>query len=297
MKLKGDLRRTMIDSGKLTIKEAADLIAKKQIKVFELAQIFLERAKKLNKKLNSYITITENVALQQAKKVDELIADNQKLPPLAGIPIAIKDLFSTKGIKTTAGSKVLEDYIPVYDATVISRLKEVNSVFIGKTNQDAWGHGSSGENSDFGPTKNPWDTTRVPGGSSSGSAVAVVTQDVEVATGTDTCGSIRLPSNYTNICGLKPTYGALSRYGVIAFASSLDCPGLFARSVAKLKTVFSQVAGFDPKDTTTPRQARNKAENKKIRTIGLPREFFTQGLNSEIKNLIQAAAKRLEKKC
>src|SRR3989338_7482039 len=231
MKLKGDLRRTMIDSGKLTIKEAADLIAKKQIKVFELAQIFLERAKKLNKKLNSYITITENVALQQAKKVDELITNNQKMPPLAGIPIAIKDLFSTQGIKTTAGSKVLENYIPVYDATVISRLKEVNSVFIGKTNQDAWGHGSSGENSDFGPTKNPYDKTRVPGGSSSGSAAAVAAGMALFATGTDTGGSIRLPSAFCNLVGLKPTYGRVSRYGIIAMASSLDSIGHLTKTV------------------------------------------------------------------
>jgi|SRR3989338_5762689 len=248
--------------------------------------------------------VADHVFSQSAKKTSTKLDKRRQIDKYNAIltevnsrgNLGVKDLFCTKNIETTAGSAVLSGYKPQYSATLIEKLEKIGFRIKNKLNQDAWGHGSSGENSDFGPTKNPWDTTRVPGGSSSGSAVAVVTQDVEVATGTDTCGSIRLPSNYTNICGLKPTYGALSRYGVIAFASSLDCPGLFARSVAKLKTVFSQVAGFDPKDPTSQSQARNKAENKKIRTIGLPREFFTQGLNSEIKNLIQAAAKRLEKK-
>jgi len=210
--------------------------------------------------------------------------------------LGVKDLFCTKNIETTAGSAVLSGYKPQYSATVILKLEKSGFRIKNKLNQDAWGHGSSGENSDFGPTKNPWDLTRVPGGSSSGSAVEVAIGNTEIATGTDTCGSIRLPSNYTNICGIKPTYGALSRYGVIAFASSLDCPGLFARSVAKLKTVFGQMAGFDPKDPTSQSPARNKSAVKKIKTIGLPEEFFTQGLNPEIKKLIKTAADLLEEK-
>jgi len=298
MKLKGDLRRTMIDSGKLTIKEAADLIAKKQIKVLELAQIFLERAKKLNKKLNSYITITENVALQQAKKVDELITNNQKMPPLAGIPIAIKDLFSTQGIKTTAGSKVLENYIPVYDATVISRLKEVNSVFVGKTNQDAWGHGSSGENSDFGATRNPYDLQRVPGGSSSGSAVAVASGSALAATGTDTGSSVRQPAAFCNLVGLKPTYGRVSRYGIVAMASSLDSIGHFTKTVYDNALVLSVTAGKDKFDSTcatdaVPDYTKSLANGVKGLSIGLPKEYFEK-LDTKIKDVTLKAIKKLE---
>ncbi|MBU1323000.1 Asp-tRNA(Asn)/Glu-tRNA(Gln) amidotransferase subunit GatC [Patescibacteria group bacterium] len=210
--------------------------------------------------------------------------------------LGVKDLFCTQGIETTAGSDVLSGYKPQYSSTVINKLTEKGYKIKNKLNQDAWGHGSSGENSDFGPTKNPWDLSRVSGGSSSGSAVAVATGDVEIATGTDTCGSIRMPSNFTNVCGIKPTYGALSRYGVIAFASSLDCPGLFARSVAKLITVFGQVAGFDPYDSTSQSPARNKPVVEKAKIIGLPKEFFDQELNPEINQLIKAAAQLLEEK-
>ena len=189
----------MIDIKDLTIKTAAELLTKKQIKAQELTWAFLDRAHKLNKKLNSFITITDNVAIKQAKKVDELIADNQKLNQLAGTPIAFKDLFSTKGIRTTAGSKVLENYVPVYDATAVGRLKDTDAVIIGKTNLDAWGHGSSGENSDFGPTYNPYDLSRVPGGSSSGSGAAVSASLCLVATGTDTGSSVRLPGAFSNL--------------------------------------------------------------------------------------------------
>lgn len=288
----------MIDPAKLTIKEARDLIAKKEIKVYELAQIFLERAKKLNKKLNSYITLTEDVATEQAKKVDELIAANQKLPPLAGIPIAIKDLFSTKGIKTTAGSKVLEDYIPVYDATVITRLKEVNAVFIGKTNQDAWGHGSSGENSDFGPTKNPYDLKRVPGGSSSGSAAAVASGTALTATGTDTGSSVRLPASFCNLVGLKPTYGRVSRYGIIAMASSLDSIGHFTKTVYDNALVLNVTAGFDEYDSTTSPSivgdyTKLVAKGIKNLKIGLPKEYY-KDLDPQIKKITLAAVKKLE---
>ena len=208
--------------------------------------------------------------------------------------LGVKDLFCTKDVETTAGSAVLSGYKPQYSASLINKLEQAGYKIKNKLNQDAWGHGSSGENSDFGPTKNPWDLTRVAGGSSSGSAVSVAIGDVEIATGTDTCGSIRMPANFTNICGLKPSYGALSRYGVIAFASSLDCPGLFARTVAKLKVVFDRVAGFDPQDPTSQSPARNKPAVKKIKTIGLPKEFFAAGLNPEIKKLIHAAADKLK---
>src|SRR3989344_906650 len=241
----------MIDIEDLTIKTAADLLSKRQIKAQELTGAFLDRAHKLNKKLNSFITICEREALNQAKKVDELIVDNQNLNPLAGIPIGVKDLFSTQGIRTTAGSKVLENYVPVYDATVVSRLKDSGVVIVGKTNQDAWGHGASGENSDFGSTCNPYDLTRVPGGSSSGSAAAVAANLCLAATGTDTGGSIRQPSSFCNLVGLKPTYGRVSRYGIIAMASSIDSIGHITHTVYDNAILLSVTAGKDPYDATT----------------------------------------------
>lgn len=234
------------------------------------------------------------VKITKRKQIDKYNAILTEVDPKGNL--GLKDLFCTKGVETTAGSAVLAGYQPQYSATVVNKLEKFGFKVKNKLNQDAWGHGSSGENSDFGPTKNPWDLNRVAGGSSSGSAVAVATGDVEIATGTDTCGSIRMPANFTNICGLKPTYGALSRFGVIAFASSLDCPSLFARSVTKLKMVFQQVAGFDPKDPTSQSPSRNKSNAKKIKTIGLAQEFFSQGLDAQIKNLIESAAKQLKEK-
>jgi len=201
-----------------------------------------------------------------------------------------KDLFLTKNIETTAGAKILEGYIPQYSATIVKQLENAGYITKNKLNQDAWAHGSSGENSDFYPTKNPWDLTKVPGGSSSGSAAAVASGMVDIATGTDTCGSIRLPSSFTNTCGLKPTYGALSRYGVIAFASSLDCPGFFAKSVSQLKKVFQQTSQPDSYDAVSQSQARQKKNKTKVKTIGLPKEFFTKGIDKQVKQAVEQAA-------
>src|SRR3990170_7527743 len=235
----------------LTIRETSDLLFSKQIKAQELTQAFLKSAHGLNKKLNSFITICDDTALNQAKKVDKLIANGQKMNPLAGIPIGIKDLFSTKDIRTTAGSKLLENYVPVYDATSVYSLNNANVCIVGKTNLDAWAHGSSGENSDFGPTRNPHDLSRVPGGSSSGSAVSVSSGSSLAAMGTDTGGSIRLPASFCNVVGLKPTYGRVSRYGVIAMASSLDSIGHFTRYVEESAIILSITAGKDYNDATT----------------------------------------------
>ena len=289
----------MIDITELTVKEASNFLLSKQIKTEELTEAYIKRARKLNSKLNSFITICEREALNQAKKVDELIADNQDLNPLAGIPIGVKDLFSTQNIRTTAGSKVLENYIPVYDATVIRRLKDNHAVIIGKTNLDAWGHGASGENSDFGPTLNPYDASRVPGGSSSGSATAVAAGLCLAATGTDTGGSIRQPSSFCNLVGLKPTYGRVSRYGIIAMASSLDSIGHLTKTVYDNALILNVTAGYDDFDATT---SANKAEDytqgiekgTKGLKIGLPRQYFT-GLNIKVKELILSAVKNLEK--
>lgn len=288
----------MTDITDLTIKTAGDLLSSKQVKAVELTKLFLKRATSLNKKLNSFITISEDYALDQAQKVDDLIADNQKPAPLAGIPIALKDIFSTKGIKTTAASNVLRDYIPVYDATVVGKLKDQNTVFLGKTNLDAWAHGASGENSDFGSTKNPYDQTRVPGGSSSGSAASVASGTAITATGTDTGGSIRQPASFCNVVGLKPTYGRVSRYGIIAMASSLDSIGHITKTVFDNALVLNITAGNDHMDPTT---STNKPDDytKDIERgvkglkIGIPKEYF-EGLDDLIKQKITDAVKKLE---
>ncbi|KKR65283.1 MAG: Glutamyl-tRNA(Gln) amidotransferase subunit A [Candidatus Curtissbacteria bacterium GW2011_GWA1_40_47] len=268
-------------------------------KAQELTKYFLDRAQKLNKKLNCYITICAENALKEAKRVDEIIAAGQKISPLAGIPIALKDLFTTKGIQTTAGSKVLENYVPVYDATVVSRLKDNLSIIIGKTNQDAWGHGASGENSDFGPTLNPYDFKRVPGGSSSGSAAAVASGTCLAATGTDTGGSIRQPSSFCNLVGLKPTYGRVSRYGIIAMASSLDSIGHITKTVYDNALILNVTAGLDDFDSTAspnPVDDYTKDLEKGVKglKVGLPREYFDE-LDSDIKELMLSTVKTLER--
>src|ERR1035437_10076895 len=236
----------------LTIKQARDGLKAKQFSSVELVTACLEQIKAKNSNLNAFITVCEKEALEKAKAADELIKAGQDLP-LLGIPIAAKDIFSTKGIKTTAGSNVLADYVPQYNATVIDKLQAAGAIIIGKTNLDAWAHGSSGENSDFGPTKNPWNEGYVPGGSSSGSAVSVASGMAIAATGTDTGGSIRLPASFTNTVGLKPTYGRVSRYGIIAMASSLDTIGHFTKNVEDSAIFLNVTAGQDKMDATTPK--------------------------------------------
>lgn len=282
----------------LTIKTAKNGLKEKKFSSVELLKFHLAEIKKKNSDLNAFLTISENKALESAKKADKLISENQDLP-LLGIPIALKDLFSTKGIRTTAASKVLENYIPQYDATVVRKLKDAGAVIIGKTNCDAWAHGSSGENSDFGVTKNPWNTDYVPGGSSSGSAVSVASQMCLAATGTDTGGSIRLPASFTNTVGLKPTYGRVSRYGILAMASSLDSIGHFTKTVEDSALMLKITAGKDNLDGTTPPkevpdyEKKLTKEMKGIR-IGVPKEYFTEGLDKRIKENIGKAIKFYE---
>lgn len=237
----------------LTIKEALDKLSKKEISSVELTKACLEQIKKYNSEINAFITVDEKGALEQAEKADAK-RKNGSSAPLLGIPMAVKDLFSTKGLKTTAASKVLENYISQYDATVVKKLKDAGAVFLGKTNLDAWGHGSSGENSDFGPTKNPWNKEYVPGGSSSGSAASLAANMCFAATGTDTGGSLRLPASFCNVVGLKPTYGRVSRYGIIAMASSLDSIGHFTKTVEDSALLLNITAGQDKMDATTPNQ-------------------------------------------
>jgi aspartyl-tRNA(Asn)/glutamyl-tRNA(Gln) amidotransferase subunit A len=280
----------------LTIKKARQGLKEKQFSSVDLLNACLEQIK--SKNLNAFITVCEKEALTQAKQADELIKAGQDLP-LLGVPIAAKDIFSTKGVKTTASSKVLENYIPEYDATVITKLKNAGAIIIGKTNCDAWAHGSSGENSDFGPVKNPWNEEYVPGGSSSGSAVSVAANMAIAATGTDTGGSIRLPASFTNTVGLKPTYGRVSRYGIIAMASSLDTIGHFTKTVEDSAIFLSVTAGQDKHDATTPPQTVPDYEKKltqdvKGLKIGVPKEYFIEGLDKRIKENIEKAIKFYE---
>lgn len=284
----------------LTLSQALEKLKNKEISSLELTKAYLERIKKVDPKINAFITVTENEALEQAKKADILIENGENLP-LLGIPIALKDLFITEGIKTTAASKVLENYVPQYDATIVRKLKEAGTVILGKLNSDAWAHGASGENSDFGPTKNPYNIEYVPGGSSSGSAASVASDMCIFSMGTDTGGSIRLPASFCNVVGLKPTYGRVSRNGIIAMASSLDSIGHITKTVEDSAIVLSVTAGQDKYDATTPSvpvkdYAENLTKGVKGLKIGVPKEYYSEGLDSRVKDLIQKALKSLEKR-
>lgn len=282
---------------KLTIKQAKEGLKNKKFCSVELAKACLERIKATNDKLNAFITVTEKEAIEQAKKADNLLAskgETFRAQPLLGIPIAVKDMYSTLDVKTTAGSHVLEDYISPYDSTVLGKLKAAGAVIIGKTNQDAWAHGSSGENSDFGPTKNPWNTEYVPGGSSSGSAVAVATDMAFGAMGTDTGGSIRLPASFTSTVGLKPTYGRVSRYGIVAMASSHDAIGHFTKTVEDSALILGVTAGKDDNDATTssqdvPDYKKNLQKGAKELRIGIDPDFFSKHIDNESANLLKNA--------
>lgn len=267
----------------LTIKETQEGLKNKDFSAVELVDSYLERIKKYNNDYNIFLTVSEDEAYKKAKQID----NSGITSPLSGVCVSYKDIFLTKGIKTTAGSKVLESYIPQYSATSVLRIEEAGAIPLGKLNCDAWAHGSSGENSDFGVTKNPWNKKFVPGGSSSGSGAALAANMALVTTGTDTCGSIRLPANYSYAVALKPTYGAVSRYGVVAMASSLDTVGPIGRTVDDVETVFNVIKGTDGFDSTVVNH-EFKSPNNKIK-IGLPKEFFTGGLNDEVEKSINSA--------
>ena len=226
-----------------------DLKAKK-ISCTELTQFFIDRIKQHNKKLNCFITVCEQEALKTAGEAEKQYAQN-KAHSLTGIPIAHKDIFCTDGIKTSCGSKMLDNFIAPYDATVVEKFKSAGMVMLGKTNMDEFAMGSSNENSYYGPVKNPWNTDYVPGGSSGGSSAAVAARLIPAATGTDTGGSIRQPAALSGITGLKPTYGRVSRYGMIAFASSLDQGGVFAKTAEDIALLMNVMAGFDKRDSTS----------------------------------------------
>lgn len=281
----------------LTISEALEGLREKKFSSLEITKACLEQIKNHNGKINAFITVDEKGALAQAEKADSK-RKNGNTAFLLGIPIALKDIFLTKGLKTTAASKVLDNYIPQYDATVVKKLKDAGAVILGKTNLDAWAHGSSGENSDFGKTLNPWNNEYIPGGSSSGSAASVSASMCLASTGTDTGGSIRLPASFNNLVGLKPTYGKVSRYGIIAMASSLDSIGHFTKTVEDSAILLNATAGSDPLDATTPdKPVPNYSSidtNIKGLKIGIPKEYFTLGLDNEIKIKTEVAIKKLE---
>lgn len=282
-----------------TMAELAKALASKELSSVELTKHYLNRVKKFNSQLNCFITVTEEYALKQAEKADELRKQG-KAHPLTGIPVAQKDIFCTDGIKTSCGSKMLDNFIAPYDATVIKHFNDAHMVLLGKTNMDEFAMGSSNENSYYGPVKNPWNTDYVSGGSSGGSAAAVAAAIAPAATGTDTGGSIRQPAAFCGITGLKPTYGRVSRYGMIAFASSLDQGGPFAKSAEDVAMLMNVMAGFDERDSTSVNEpvpdytADLNKPIKKLR-IGLPKEYFSNELNPAIAKAIQEAIKVLEK--
>ncbi|MFA5310474.1 MAG: amidase, partial [Candidatus Paceibacterota bacterium] len=268
-----------MDLTKLTIKEAHEGLKNGGFTSVELTRAFLDRIKEKNPEIKAYISITEDMALKQAERADEMIKKGE-MSVLTGIPCAIKDNIMIKGIKCTAGSQFLENYIATYNATVIEKLEKLGAVFLGKTNMDEFAMGSSCESSAFFPTKNPRDLERVPGGSSGGSAAAVAADLCVYALGTDTGGSIRQPASFCGIVGMKPTYGAVSRYGIIAYASSLDQVGPLTKNVSDAEIVFEAIRGLDKMDSTST-DLKKKNDLNKLR-IGVPKEYFTKGLDKEV---------------
>ncbi|MFZ5523158.1 MAG: Asp-tRNA(Asn)/Glu-tRNA(Gln) amidotransferase subunit GatA [Pseudomonadota bacterium] len=282
-----------------SLKQLGAALRAKRISSVELTQFYLDRIAALNPMLNAYVTTNAETSLAQARQADLLLA-NGKAQPLTGIPIAQKDIFCAKGWRTTCGSKMLENFIAPYDAHVIEQFNNAGAVNLGKTNMDEFAMGSSNETSYFGPVKNPWDNNAVPGGSSGGSACAVAARLCAAATGTDTGGSIRQPAALCGISGLKPTYGVCSRYGMIAFASSLDQAGPMARSAEDLALMLNAMAGFDERDSTSLQRdqedyARDLAKPLKGLRIGLPKEFFATGLGSDVASAVETAIAEYKK--
>ena len=283
----------------LSLKEISQALGEKKFTSVELTQFFLNRVKKHNPSLNAFITVDEGKSLAMAEKSDQLIQSGKK-SILTGIPIAQKDIFCADGWKTTCGSKMLENFISPYDSTVIHKFNNAGAVNLGKTNMDEFAMGSSNETSYFGSVKNPWNLNCVPGGSSGGSAVAVAARLAPAATGTDTGGSIRQPASLCGFTGLKPTYGLVSRYGMIAFASSLDQAGPMAISAEDCALMLDVMTGHDEKDSTSLNRKKenySNSLNKKIDglRVGIPKEFFEDGLDSDAQKLIEEALKQYEK--
>ena len=283
----------------LTITQAVEGLKKKKFSCLELTKACLKRIKQVDDKINAFITVCEQEALKEAAEKSGYIKENgypeEKL--LFGIPVAVKDNFCTKGTKTTASSKVLENFIPPYDAAVVSKLKSAGAIVIGKTNMDAWAHGSSTETSDFFATKNPWNLKFLPGGSSGGSAAAVAADEAIAAIGSETAGSIRQPASWCGVTGLKPTYGRVSRYGVIAMCSSTDSPGPITKNVTDALILLNVLAGKDRKDATTSEKKLKEvklSESLKGLKIGLPKQYFLKQSEKQVITKTNQAIKVLE---
>ena len=282
-----------------TITELIDGLKKKVFSSAEITQHFLARIKNLDSEFNSVITLTEDQALESAKLADQLLADG-RAPRLCGIPVLHKDIFCTQGVRTSCGSKMLDNFVPPYDATVIENFKNSGSVMLGKTNMDEFAMGSSNETSFYGSVKNPWAIDSVPGGSSGGSAAAIAARLAPGATATDTGGSIRQPAALCGITGLKPTYGRVSRWGMIAFASSLDQGGPMARTAEDCALLLNCMASYDDKDSTcidrpVPNYSANINDSLKDLRIGIPKEYFSEGLNPGTEKAVREALTEYEK--
>jgi len=281
-----------MDLTKLTIKQAHEGLERKDFSCVALTQAFLDKIEIEDKKIEAFLTVTKDLALAQAEKVDLKIKKKDKISILEGIPMVVKDNIMVKGVKCTCASKILEDYIAPYDATVIKKLKDLGAVILGKMNMDEFAMGTSTENSAFKITKNPHDLERVPGGSSGGPAAAVASDFCCYALGSDTGGSVRQPASFCGVVGLKPTYGAVSRYGLVAFASSLDQIGPITKTAEDAQIVFEAISGLDPKDSSS---INFKKEELKIKTIGIPKEYFGDDVNYKTKEIILEAIERAKK--
>jgi aspartyl-tRNA(Asn)/glutamyl-tRNA(Gln) amidotransferase subunit A len=274
------------------------MLKEKKISSVELTKDYLERIKQLEPKVHAFVTVTEERALAQAQKADEMIKEGN-ISPLTGVPLAIKDVICTRGVRTTCSSKMLENFVPPYDASVMEKLNAAGAVMVGKANMDEFAMGSSTENSALFVTHNPWDLERVPGGSSGGSAVAVAAGEAAGALGSDTGGSIRQPAGFCSVVGLKPTYGRVSRYGLVAFASSLDQIGPLTQDVTDCALMMNAVAGHDKRDSTSvpepvPDYTRSLKTDLKGMRLGIPKEYYVEGMQSGVASAMKAAIKKLE---
>ena len=285
----------------LTAVELGKKIKAKEVTVVEAVQEALDAVEKKEKDVNSFVTVMRKEALEKAKEVQEKIDNGELTGPLAGVPVAIKDNMCTKGTLTTCSSKILGNFVPTYTAQAVANLEEAGAVIIGKTNMDEFAMGSTTETSAFGPTKNPWNTEHVPGGSSGGSCAAVAAVECSYALGSDTGGSIRQPSSFCGVTGIKPTYGTVSRYGLIAYGSSLDQIGPVAKDVTDCATILEVIASHDTKDSTSVERedydfTSALVDDVKGIKIGIPKDYFGEGLDPEVKEAVLAAAKVLEQK-
>jgi len=286
-----------VELRELTITKVRESLLKKKFSSLELTRAYLDKIRKDDKEISAFLTITEELAVEQAKRVDDLISKGAKLPILAGVPIAVKDNILVKGVRATCASKILENYTALYDATCIRKIKDLGAVILGKTNLDEFAMGASTEYSGFFPTKNPYDKERVPGGSSGGSAAAVAGDLCLASLGSDTGGSIRQPACFCGVVGLKPTYGAVSRYGLVAFASSLDQIGPITKTAEDARIIFESICGKDEKDPTS---VESKIQNTKFKIqnlrIGVPKEYFIKGMDKGVEEAVKKAIGEIEER-